>query len=53
MGSVKYFNIKGKEYNGKYYTSNMIWKIDVLSSVCKAEPLHTADFKEDNSDLPF
>ena len=52
-----HFNIKGKEYNGKYYTSNMIWKIDVLSKgeyVSKAELLPTtSDFKEDNSDLPF
>ena len=49
------FEVSSREYNSKWYTDLRAWKIDVLAEyVSKAEALPTiADFKEDNSDLPF
>ena len=41
------FNVKGNEYNGKYYVNLQAWKIDGETSAKPADPL------DDGDDIPF
>jgi hypothetical protein len=44
------FNIRGNEYNGKYYVSLQAWKIEAET---QAAPAPVAAPVSDDSDLPF
>ena len=46
-----FFNIRGREWNGKYFTNLECWKIQKKSQTQKNESV-TED-KTDNGDLPF
>lgn len=41
------FNLKSREYNGKYYTNAEAWKIN------KLEPVDAVHQEDENQDLPF
>ena len=43
-----YFNIRGREYNGKYFNNLVGWKIAVDSAVAKTDPT-----PDTNEDIPF
>ena len=45
------FNVRGNEYNGKYYVSLQAWKIVVGQQ--SSAPMPQVFEKEDNTTLPF
>ena len=53
-----YFNIKGREYNGRYYNSLVGWKIDVAGVRAGGGASDRAkevvdDFEKAEDDIPF
>lgn len=44
-------NLRGSEYNGRYYASITGWKVDIVEDKIDVTDLETVE--EDSSDLPF
>jgi len=48
------FDIRGREYNGKYFNNLQAWKIDAAASPTAKEPAPTPDAPEEyEDDIPF
>lgn len=48
-----FFNIRGNEYNGKYFVNLQAWKIEALASAPVAIPVAPVADSEDDEDSPF
>ena len=50
------FNLRGNEYNGKFYVNLQAWKITKVNDASQNTPPPDTDFEpvgEDDEDLPF
>jgi hypothetical protein len=50
------YNLRGKEYNGRYYVSLECWQVSIQQGTPVAKPMTATQIVnevEDNGDLPF
>lgn len=57
---IAYYNLKAREYNGKYYGENSVWRTELVSAGAggagddmPTEESMTTFKKSDDDDLPF